>query len=422
MWNFIEQIPFLVKWLKFMFWLGIAGIIAGLFIERAIPSIGIFTVFGAALLLRGPVVLFRSGWKEPLFILMALLVVLPLLSGLWSADTADWWKRITLKAPLLVVPLATAGWCVHRKLYFAISAFWIAVVAAGCTWSLSQLWINYAFYRQAYLEAKVIPTPFYNDHIRFSWVVVAMLLLLLKLWRMGAFQARWQRFAAIALAGFFVVFLHMLAARTGLLSLYLAAGVLALAYILVKRRYLLGTALIGLLALMPVLAWNFSGTFKNRIQFLRYDFYHFATGQYNEGLTDAPRVYSLRAGWDIFRTHPHLGIGFGDINNAAQQWYSQHAPQLPQAERLLPGSDWLLYAAGLGWPGWLVFIIAVTLLFFLRSMRGDLTWYALWAISWLALLYEIPIEGQVGVALYSILPVWWRMGQDDRALPMLSVL
>lgn len=405
-----------------MFWLGIAGIIAGLFIERAIPSIGIFTVFGATLLLRGPVVLFRSGWKEPLFMLMAMLVVLPLISGFWSADIIDWWKRITLKAPLLVVPLSVAGWCVHRRLYYAISIFWIAIIAAGCTWSLAQLWINYAFYQQAYLEAKIIPTPFYNDHIRFSWIVVAMLLLLLKLWRMGAFQVRWQRFGALAVAVFFVVYLHMLAARTGLLSLYLAAGVLALGYIVVKRRFLLGTALISLLALMPVLAWNFSSTFKNRIQFLRYDFYHFVTGQYNEGLTDAPRIYSLRAGWNIFQTHPHIGIGFGDINDAAQQWYAQHAPQLPQAERLLPGSDWLLYAAGLGWSGWLVFIVVVTLPFFLRSMRGDLSWYALWAISWLAMLYEIPIEGQVGVALYSVLPIWWRMGQDDRALPMLSIL
>lgn len=409
------------KWLKLiigaaeweiLMWLAAAGILTGLFTERAVPSIAMFTIIGAALFRRGFGGVFRAAFRDPLFWMISTLILLPLLSGLWSENIADWWKRIVLKAPLLVVPLAMAGMQINQKWYNGISLLWIGVVLAGCGWSLGHYVLNMAFYQEAYLKAKVIPTPFFNDHLRFSWVVVAMLLLLVKLWRNGVFTTLWQRISAGGVALFFVAYLHILSARTGLLSLYLAAGVMALAYIVINKRYLIGGIMLLLMALMPVLAWHTSATFRNRINFVRYDFFHFTHGAYNEGLSDAPRIYSLRAGWSIFTQHPHTGIGYGDIMPAAMKWYAENAPQLPEYEKLLPGSNWLLYAAGMGWPGWLIFMIAATGPFFLRQLRRDPTWLAFWATCWLAMLYEIPVDGQVGVALYALLPMWWSKGEN----------
>jgi len=54
----------------------------------------------------------------------------------------------------------------------------IVLIAVGCCWSIGQYVADYQTITEGYLRAKVIPTPFDNNHLWFSYAVVIAILLL----------------------------------------------------------------------------------------------------------------------------------------------------------------------------------------------------------------------------------------------------
>ena len=79
--------------------------------------------------------------------------------------------------------------------------------------------LHYDAINNSYLKAKVMPIYFMGDHIRFSWFLVLMMLIVYK-WLHQTSKVN----KAIGLVFIVVsfIFLHILASKTGLLCLYIA--------------------------------------------------------------------------------------------------------------------------------------------------------------------------------------------------------
>ncbi|NJO25754.1 MAG: hypothetical protein HC867_08320 [Bacteroidia bacterium] len=82
-----------------------------------------------------------------------------------------------------------------------------------------------------------------------------------------------------------------------------------------RTRKILFTALLALLVCLPIAAYYVFPTFQNKVKFIKWDYQNYSRGNYVEGLPDAARILSFRAGVYIITSHPVGGVGFGDIYN-----------------------------------------------------------------------------------------------------------
>ena len=269
----------------------------------------------------------------------------------------------------------------------------------------------------AYLKAKVIPTPFENDHVRFSLVVCMALLCSLYLIVKNA--GRIARTVLIFLSVFFAVFLHILSARTGLLSLYLILF-LGAAYLILTSAKVKWIMLFGILAIvMPVASWFLAPTFQNRIRYFVYDLSYIRQETYLPGANDGNRMLSIKAGWDILNRHP-FGTGSGDVMKATHAWYDEHIHGMLDSDKIYPSSEWLMYGAAAGWPGLILFTVVMCIPFLYMPRSGRFFWISLNAITAFSFIFDIGLEVQFGIFIYVFMVLWWWKwfnASEEKPLP-----
>lgn len=376
--------------------------LAGMLFSRALLSIGTIA-FPLLCCFHGafPQQL-RQFSRQPLLVGMSLLFLVPLLSGLWSVNKAEWGGVLRIKLPLLVMPLAFAGnWTLTAKQWRSIALLFFWLVVAGAGWSFVQFLLDPVLLTKGYSQAKTIPTPLENDHVRFSWLVTVAIMGLAYMWK--AYRLNRWLYGAAGL--FLLAYLHLLAARTGLLAFYLFVAVL-LVYQLTRLRLGRALGLLALALLLPVAAWFLFPTIQKRYWYFLYDLSHVRTGQYLPGSNDGNRVMSIRAGWDILQTHPG-GVGAGDLKDTTLAWYARQLPAMLESDKFYPSSEWLVYGGFAGWAGVAVFSLALLLPFFQKLRREHVFWISLNIIAASSFLFDIGLEVQFGVFLYAFIVLWW---------------
>jgi O-antigen ligase len=338
---------------------------------------------------------------------MSLLFFIPLLTGLWSEDAEKWLEMVRIKLPLLVLPLAFAGAVnLSARQWEWLVILFVFLVSAGTIWSVFHYMQDMQTVNEAYLKAKTILAPLENDRIRFSWLV-AIAILACGWLVYQKFETK--KLAAICLfvnAVWLVIYLHLLAVRTGLFSFYLALFIAAI-WLLCKRikgKY--GLLLLFFVCALPVLAYFSIPTFQNRVKYIRYEAAYFQKAEFLPGGNDAIRIISLKAGWEIMLENKLKGTGFGDVPSAVNAWYQQQIPNMQEQDKVYPASEWLMYGAGAGLPGFIVFTISMLIPFFTR-VRHQLPWWMLNAAAAFSFLFDIGLEVQFGVFIYAFIVLWW---------------
>ena len=278
------------------------------------------------------------------------------------------------------------------------------MVFAGCCWSLFQYVQNMESINNSYLKAKVIPTPLDNDHVRFSWLVsVAIICCFLIIEKYGG---KALQIILISLIAFFIIYLHILSARMGLMSFYIFFAMYA-AWMLIKGRHFIPTAIsISALVIFPIIAWFTIPTFENRIKYFIYDFSHVRANTYLPGSSDGARFLSIKAGWDVVKKHP-LGVGAGDLKNEVDQWYKLNVGEMVPADKFLPCSEWMMYGGFAGWPGIILFSAIMLLPFLINAGDQKFYWVSLNIIAAFSFVFDMGIETQYGTFIYCFIILWW---------------
>lgn len=391
-----------------IFWI-LVIMMAGLFLSRAVLSIAMIALVIVSLLQQDISGQIRKFIGSPLLIGMSALFLLPLLSGAWSDDQEQWLDIMRIKLPLLVLPLAFAtSFGFAEKHWERLALFFILVMIVASGWCMLQYIYDSKAVHEAYLKAKTMITPLENDHVRFSWLVA--LAAGLSGWL--AWQKRkaggWLPISLAFVTAWLIIFLHILAARTGLFSFYIMLIFLSAWLVIRKTKWLQGALLLIILFVLPVLAYLVLPSFRNRVDYIRYDFSYLNKAEYLPGANDAVRVISLKTGWQTMQENPMKGVGFGDIKTEADRIYQKRYPGMLAEDKILPSSEWLLYGAGLGWTGFLLFTVIMIIPFFYKA-RFLLPWYALNATAAFSFLFDIGLEVQFGVFVYSIaILVGWK--------------
>lgn len=372
-------------------------------ISRAVLSVSLMLFLLVTIAHRGFRLQFREFAQSFFLCSISLLFWVPFVSGMWSSDFQQWQHVLVLKLPLLFLPIAFAGrWQLSRTQWRSVAALFVGVIVCGCFYSLYHYLSDLQTMHRQYREAGLIPTLFENDHVRFSFATATAFII--SVIQSEDAEKIIPKRVWIGTAIFLLLFLHVLAARLGLISAYLF--ILAYLVFLFRSRKKNKVILIVLFILIVVAAWFALPTLQHRINYVAYDLSQIAQGKYVSGTNDGARIYSMEAGWNILKQNP-LGVGAGDLNAATKEWFVSSKPQVIAADRFPPMNEWLVYGGYAGWPGVAAFSVAVLAGLFFRKLHRRFYWVVLNILMLLSYIIDNPLEVQYGIFLYGFLLLWW---------------
>lgn len=337
--------------------------------------------------------------KEKWWLLSLGWIALYLLSFFWSDDKPAAAARVEIKLVIIFFPLAFAMLpAFTAKQLKILTASTCTLLLFSIGYSLSFLIRDYEYYIWRYYMSNVLPVLAKKDHIRYS-----LTLSLFSVWCMYFWpnlKELWLRiFVGISVA-IFIVFLHILAVRTGLLSFYIFVFVMIVAFGLRKSKVLAIVISAVLLATVYLLVMNVPTLKKKR------DYFFYSIERYNEGdrsghYSDIGRLMSYSLGWQLIKEHPVLGVGSGDLMTEMTAKYKDWYPEVDQEKVLIPHNQFMVIALAAGISAMLLFVIWVFApLTLVKKGRNGRYFFCVWLMLFAPLLVEPLLEVQFGVFVY----------------------
>jgi len=389
-----------------MFFLACAMIIS-LFISRAALSICVAAFIIAAISMFNIKFTALKFIRTPLLFSVTLLFLIPFVSGIWSDDKTAWLDVLRTKLPLLLLPLAFASnFTFTRQQWRALAVLLLIIVFAGSLCTMGTYLQEAKHFEESYLRSSTLPTPLENDHVRFSWLVAFCVLV--SAWLFVICSKLFLRILILTAGLWLIVFLHILAARTGLLVVYFLGIFIIVRLLLRGVKPAIAMISIACLVALPFIAYKVFPTFKNRVKFVSYDYGYFKDAHYLPGGSDAMRVISFKAGLNSAIEQPIIGYGFGDIKETINDYYATHYQQVKPEDRIMPSSEILLYGVGSGVIGVIALLWVMLVPFFMR-VKDKFAWCMLNIAVAIPLVYDVGLEIQYGVFIYvAILLFLWK--------------
>jgi len=209
---------------------------------------------------------------------------------------------------------------------------------------------------------------------------------------------RSERWLALGLALFLCIFLHVFAVRSGLLALYVVAFYLLARHIWLSRNWRLGIAGLVLLVGLPVLAFKTVRPLQLKIQYARYDLISFISGSAHQGMSDGPRVASMKAALMVGSREPWLGLGVGDVRQEMNRCYEANFP-IVRHDMIVHNQFLFIYVAA-GITGVAMSLFSFLFPLFYRRRHASWLLVSFGLIFFVSFMVEATLEIQIGTALY----------------------
>lgn len=381
----------------------VLAMIAGFLMSRAILSMAMIGFGANALRDINP----RRWLQQKWWLVGVCWVALYALTYFWSDNKGDWNISWQVKLPVLILPLAFAfqpQFSVKQLKIFTVVAALLLI--GGACYSLSFLINHSSYYMEQYRIAQVLPTPAKDDHVRFSLAIALFLTWCGYFWPQLQERAlKW--FMGVAMLLLFI-YLHILAAKTGMLTAYLFLVGWGL-YLLIGLRKLWGLGILAALFLFVSIAVKCIPTLHQRVGYMNYTYIMFKEGDRSGIYGDIGRLMSYNLAFKTIHEHPWGGVGAGDMLSEMKKGYDKYYPLVPDAERLLPHNQFLTVALGCGVPAALIFAVWVFMpLAWLKKNRESFFFFIVWLALLIQLMIEPVLEVQYGVFVYLFFLLWQK--------------
>jgi hypothetical protein len=373
----------------------IIGMFVGFLNAPAISSVSMFLFGINAIWGIHPKQWLHNKW----WIVGAIWVACYALTWFWSADKPYWETRLQVKLPVLLLPLAFSFLpAFTRKQIKWITLITGLALTLGAIYSLNFLVRDFNYYQTEYKYSHLLPTPVRGDHIRFSLAIALFLT-----WSLSVFSIIEKTNEKVMLGitvTFLFAYLHILAAKSGLLSVYVLLFGWCMYYV-IRRKKLTGVLLMVLftgiiyysIQYVPTLKKRYEYVYVSGLQFRNHD----ATGNYG----DINRLISYQVAAKLIAGNPWKGVGTGTMERAMQEGYGRWFPEVKQENILLPHNQFMVVGLGCGIPVMCIFIFWVFYpLRYVRQKPGSFFFFIVWLILLLQLLIEPALEVAYGVFVY----------------------
>lgn len=384
-------------------WLGVACLVAmmvGMMTSsEALISIAFIALVCNAVLNRQLLQLWKQFIRHPALLGIAGIFLVYALSGLYSENTAYFFRRLRTSLPLVLLPFAILSIPrLGRRPYYGLLYLFFLLTLVTCAAVVYNYLTDYAAITALYKKGQVMPTPM--RHIRFSLAVALAVAGGFYLYARGFWWRNpAERYLLIGGSLFMIAFLHLLAVRSGLLALYLLAGLALVRLIIIRRQFWLGAGVLVAAAGLAYAAYQYVPTLQNKMNYTRYTIHLLIHGGEVRELSDSQRLGSINAGLSMARAHPWIGVGLGDIREAAEAYYEKSAPGLA-GRQLLPHNQYIFVLGATGILGLFYFLMATLYPLLYRRGYRDAFWTAFHLVMLSSFMVEHTLETQFGLTLY----------------------
>ena len=339
--------------------------------------------------------LFQVYRSHPPYWAIGLMLLVVLATALYAGTSDYWFDRVRIKAPLLIAPILLA--MIPPLCKRQLQTWMLGIIGIGVV-SLIGFLINYAIHAEEIIEGLKMgqAIPVIISHIRYNLFIVFCMSCALWLCYEGAPSRNWQIFSGAA-AVFFMIGLHILSVRSGLLAAYLVL-LLALIYLVIdSKKYWMGIAGLLALILLPLIAIKVSPTLEARMGYAKYDLEQYLKGNVEDN-SDGARIRSLKIGWETFQENKWLGTGVAKFRSTIKDKYSRNYPD--QVEKKLPHNQYLSVLASTGIIGCSITFFGFLLPLFFRRQFTFYPLAALYLVIMTSMLFENTLETTVGLNLF----------------------
>lgn len=377
------------------------GMLAGFLFSRVLLSAATFA-FGINTLLG---VHPREWLKNKWWLLGVAWVSIYVLSVFWSDNLPQWNERVSVKLPVLLLPLAFGllpKFSSRQLTVFTVGG--CLLFLASICYSIYFLFSDPEYYIEQYRFSKVLPTLAGHDYIRYSLSIA--LFIIWCFYIRNQLAGKIARWFVTVMTIILCLHIHIVAVKTGLLVLYIFFFCWAV-YIAFKRKPLAGIAIIAILVLSWFGAYKYVPTFQQKVDYFRYSLKIFRAGNYDSNYSDIGRLISYDIALKLLPDYLPAGTGIGDLHDVMREGYRKWYPNVPDFQQLKPHNQFLIVALGCGIPALLIFLAWVIYpLRWVRRNRHGFFVFTIWLVMLVPLMVEPFLELQFGVYVYLFFMLW----------------
>lgn len=376
-----------------------ALLILGVFFSKALTTVSLscLVIYSFKYLSWTQIVSFFSDRTMMPFLLVFLTVFL---SGSYSENNEGWQTALRVKLPFLMLPFAIYLLPEVKKVFIIRLHLWL-IFTCTITGLLVCFNVLTNFEDMLDLLAKGQPIPTPIEHVKYSmfnaYAAMSGIILLDK----GVLLQKTYQWILKSAIILLIILIHLFAVRTGLVILYFSIlvyfGLKFSRLGSVKRLVILFTGIIC----VPVLIYYTVPSIQQKIAYMKYDWSKYAQGEGTD-YSDSERIMSYSAGWNIWKSNPILGVGYGDIRDEVHLYYDREYDRSDFFK--LPHSQFLLTMAGSGILGLLIFVAGFFTPLISKRKKGlssILVGYLYLNYS-LSFLVENSLERSISVAFFIV--------------------
>ncbi len=264
-----------------------------------------------------------------------------LVSGYNSENRGEWLWAVKTKLPFVFLPIvffwkgkvaANVHRIIHDVLYVMST---LASIYVLIRYFQDPQWATMRIDRGGSMYTPI-------DHIHFSIILAYVAISAL------IFSSKFtsgRRILYLIVGIYFVLFLHFLSVRTGLVLVY--AGLLMIIVMLSKKYKKIHW---GMLAVLLVFLGGFGAskvfpTLKTKIDYVKYDMGMYLSGK-GKNHPDSERIMSYKIAAGLIKSKPLQGYGIGDVREIMKR---EHLRRYGKKNKyILPHNQYLLMLVGMG--------------------------------------------------------------------------
>jgi len=382
----------------------ITGLFTGSFF-RVLPSIGMMglLVTGVICFLLHGRQYKRGGRSSYLPFLIVFLVHVS--AGLFTSASRmeEYTRDVILQLPYLVLPLGF--WLIPALPSRNLRMLWLVLIgttAVAALLSTGNYLMHFDQINEMYLRSKIMPTE--PDHIRFSLLITLSITAGVCVLAHRSIIG-WKAMILWTTIVLLAFYQHLLAVRSGLVTLY-AIAVVALFWLIFRtRQYQQALLLTAGLILIPMLSYLVFPTLQNKSANTREDVGQVENTASANNYSLVGRVYSYKVALEVVKDNPWIGVGRADIEPEMAIRYRRDYPNIRPESYIQPHNQFLFSTVAFGVIGLVLFIIGFYYAGISIWPRYAPLLLAQYIIVTLSFLVEYTLETQVGLgyALFFIL-------------------
>lgn len=356
---------------------------------------------------------------NPFAYLLIFLFLVSVISVINVSNYQEYWRKITVKLPFILLPIGLA----NRNIFSSKQVYRILLVLITCVCiagliSLVDYILHFSFYNEQIMHSKPIPILFGKiNHIYYSVLLafstLSCIYFLIYPYNHHKSNTVYFSFATVIQ----LVFLHMISSRTGLAAFYVAMFGGLCWFIIKNKKYRLGISGIAVLIAIALLAVFTIPGLKNRLENTKEDLNRYKTGQDLNHYSISMRFEALKTSWNLYKKHPVMGVGAGDLDQEMKEQYHLQQSKLLEENMKQPHNQFLQELTTTGIPGIIILLAIFIFPFFSSQIKENLLFFTFLLVCFTAFQVESVIERQVGIAFfglfYLILP-FFRNAENKR--------